>query len=282
MTVSTFATGRQWQRQRFQPSAGARRLATLPRCRQVALVDRRQSAVAGDGADRGGAAVVPRAAEQSAARRLRSNRRLARAQNLLSRTPHAVVARLPRTFITAMNALRRNKMRSALSALGVIIAVAAVIAMTEIGQGSKAAIQKTHRQHGRQHAAGSVRGGLQRRHQLRRRHASCRSLPQDAEEIARQCPAVIYVSPLVRARAQIVYGNRNWVPTFINGVGPTYLKVQEWEDFDEGEMFTDADVRNANKVALSARLSGGNSSRANLPSARSFASRTSPSGSSAC
>ena len=49
----------------------------------------------------------------------------------------------PRTFITALNALRRNKMRSALSALGVIIAVAAVIAMMEIGHGSKAAMQKT-------------------------------------------------------------------------------------------------------------------------------------------
>ena len=74
--------------------------------------------------------------------------------------------------------------------------------------------------------------------------------PQDADEIARQCPAVSYVSPMVRARAQIVYGSRNWVPTFINGVSPSFLKVQEWEDFDEGEMFTDADVRNANKVCV--------------------------------
>ena len=106
--------------------------------------------------------------------------------------------------------------------------------------------------------------------------------PQDADEIARQCPAVSYVSPLVRARAQIVYGNRNWVPTFINGVAPTFLKVQEWEDFDEGEMFTDADVRNATRCASSARPSSANSSRASRPSARNSASRTSPSASSAC
>ena len=74
--------------------------------------------------------------------------------------------------------------------------------------------------------------------------------PQDADEIARQCPAVAYVSPMVRARAQIVYGNRNWVPTFINGVAPLYLKVQEWEDFEEGGMFSDTDVRNSNKVCV--------------------------------
>ena len=74
--------------------------------------------------------------------------------------------------------------------------------------------------------------------------------PQDAEEIAKQCPAVASVSPLVNARAQLVYGNRNWVPTFINGVAPSFLKVQEWETFDEGEMFTDADVRNMNNVCV--------------------------------
>ena len=74
--------------------------------------------------------------------------------------------------------------------------------------------------------------------------------PKDADEIARQCPAIASVSPMVRARAQIVYGNRNWVPTFINGVAPDYLKVQEWEEFDEGNMFTGADVRNSNRVCV--------------------------------
>ena len=156
---------------------------------------------------------------------------------------------MPRTVITALTALRRNKMRSALSALGVIIAVAAVIAMTEIGQGAKTAIQKRIASMGANTlmvqsgaaATGGVNFGA---------GTAMTLTPQDGEEIARQCPAVLYVSPMVRARAQIVYGNRNWVPTFINGVAPVYLKIQEWEDFDEGGMFTDADVRNSNKVCV--------------------------------
>ena len=160
-----------------------------------------------------------------------------------------LVSLLPRTFVTALGALRRNKMRSALSALGVIIAVGAVIAMMEIGQGSKSAMQKSIASMGANTlmvlsgaaTSGGISFGM---------GSSMTLTPQDAEEIARQCPAVLYVSPLVRARAQLVYGNRNWVPTFINGTSPTYLKVQEWEDFDEGEMFTDADVRNANKVCV--------------------------------
>jgi macrolide transport system ATP-binding/permease protein len=160
-----------------------------------------------------------------------------------------LVSLLPRTFITALGALRRNKMRSALSALGVIIAVGAVIAMMEIGQGSKSAIQKSIASMGANTlmvlsgaaTSGGISFGM---------GSSMTLTPQDAEEIARQCPAVLYVAPLVRARAQLVYGNRNWVPTFINGTSPSYLKVQEWEDFDEGEMFTDADVRNANKVCV--------------------------------
>jgi macrolide transport system ATP-binding/permease protein len=160
-----------------------------------------------------------------------------------------LTALLPRTFITAIGALRRNKMRSALSALGVIIAVGAVIAMMEIGQGSKAAIQKSISSMGANTlmvmsgaaSSGGINFGM----------GSVMTLtPQDAEEIGRQCPAILYVSPLVRARAQIVYGSRNWVPTFINGVAPAYLNVQEWDDFDEGEMFTDTDVRNANKVCV--------------------------------
>ncbi len=156
---------------------------------------------------------------------------------------------MPRTFITAMNALRRNKMRSALSALGVIIAVAAVIAMTEIGQGSKAAMQKSISSMGANTL--SVQSGAASSGGISYGAGTAMTLtPQDADEIARQCPAVSYVSPLVRARAQIVYGSRNWVPTYINGVATSFLKVQEWEDFDEGEMFTDADVRNINQVCV--------------------------------
>ena len=129
-----------------------------------------------------------------------------------------------------------------------IIAVAAVIAMTEIGQGAKSAIQKRIASMGAntlmiQSGAAST-GGVSFG-----AGTSMTLTPQDADEIARQCPAVASVSPW-SAPAQIVYGNRNWVPTFINGVAPIYLKVQEWEDFDEGGMFSDTDVRNSTKVCV--------------------------------
>jgi HlyD family secretion protein len=74
--------------------------------------------------------------------------------------------------------------------------------------------------------------------------------PEDADEIARRCPAVSHVAPIVRVRAQIVYGNRNWVPYMINGATPSFLSVRDWEELAEGAAFTDADVRNVSKVCL--------------------------------
>jgi ABC-type antimicrobial peptide transport system permease subunit len=73
--------------------------------------------------------------------------------------------------------------------------------------------------------------------------------PQDADAIANESPAVRGVAPIVRARTQVVYGNRNWVPTFIFGTTPSYLDVREWP-IAEGNPFTDRDVRSGNKVCL--------------------------------
>jgi hypothetical protein len=74
--------------------------------------------------------------------------------------------------------------------------------------------------------------------------------PQDVDEIARCCPAVIQVAPIVRARGQVTFGNRNWVPTQIHGTTPAMLTVRDWEEMAEGAEFTDADVRGAAKVCL--------------------------------
>ena len=140
-------------------------------------------------------------------------------------------------------------MRSGLSALGVIIAVAAVIAMTEIGQGSKATLQKGIASMGANtlmiFAGTTATGGV------KQGTGSALTLtPQDASEIARQCPAVSGVAPIVRARSQIVYGNRNWVPEQITGTTPSFLVVRDWQNMAKGEMFTDRDVRNGNKVCV--------------------------------
>jgi ABC-type antimicrobial peptide transport system permease subunit len=74
--------------------------------------------------------------------------------------------------------------------------------------------------------------------------------PEDGDAIQRECPAARAVAPLARARTQVVYGNKNWVPLFIYGTSPSYLDVRDWSDLAEGDSFTDQDVRNASKVCL--------------------------------
>ncbi len=156
---------------------------------------------------------------------------------------------LPATWRTALVAIKRNKMRSALSALGVIIAVAAVIAMTEIGQGSKATLQKGIASMGANTLM--VMSGAAASGGVTHGSGSVMTLtPEDSDEIARQCSAVESVAPTVRARSQIVYGSRNWVPNQMSGTTPEFLEIRAWGDMSDGEMFTDRDVRNANKVCV--------------------------------
>jgi macrolide transport system ATP-binding/permease protein len=163
--------------------------------------------------------------------------------------PWLAVRPLPTTWRTALGALGRNKMRAGLSALGVIIAVAAVIAMTEIGQGSKATLQQSIASMGANTIM--IFAGSTNTSGVSKGVGSAVTLtPQDAKEIARQCPAVKSVAPLVRARSQIVYGNRNCVPENICGTTPSYLEVRDWNRMAAGEMFSDRDVRNSNKVCV--------------------------------
>jgi macrolide transport system ATP-binding/permease protein len=158
---------------------------------------------------------------------------------------------LPATWKTALSALRRNKMRSGLSALGVIIAVAAVIAMTEIGQGSKAMLQKSIASMGANTImifSGAATNGSTG---VNKGTGSAVTLTaSDCREIAGQCSAVQCTAPLVRTRGQIVYGNKNCVPESVYGTTPTYLAVRDWSKMAEGEMFTDRDVLGSQKVCV--------------------------------
>ena len=149
---------------------------------------------------------------------------------------------------TALHGLRRNVMRAALTTLGIVIGVAAVIAMMEIGSGSSSAIQATIASMGANNlmilpgaaASGGVSFG----------GGSVMTLtPQDAEAILAESPAVRGSVPVVRARTQVIYGNRNWVPTFIYGTTPGWLGIREW-GLAQGDMFTERDVRNASKVCV--------------------------------
>jgi ABC-type antimicrobial peptide transport system permease subunit len=154
-----------------------------------------------------------------------------------------------RTARTAVKALLRNPMRAMLTTLGIVIGVASVIAMMEIGTGSSAAVQKTIASMGanvlmvRPGAASS--GGV-----TFGAGSEMTLTPDDCEAILRLCPSVRNATPVVRARTQVVYGNRNWVPTFISGTTPAFLDVQDWTTLKEGEPFTDRDVLNGNKVCL--------------------------------
>ncbi|HQR05598.1 MAG TPA: ABC transporter permease [Gemmatales bacterium] len=156
-----------------------------------------------------------------------------------------------RTFLMSIKALKRNVMRSALTTLGIVIGVAAVIAMMEIGKGSSTAMQNTIASMGANNLL--VQPGTATSGGVNFGSGSVVTLtPQDAEAI-KDCPSVANVAPVVRARTQVVYGNRNWVPLYIYGTTPQFLKVRDWENLDDGDIFTEYDVRNGNKVCLLGR-----------------------------
>jgi macrolide transport system ATP-binding/permease protein len=156
---------------------------------------------------------------------------------------------VPATWRTAVGALRRNLMRSALTTLGIVIGVGAVIAMVEISEGSRTALIETMSSMGANMlivqsgaaASGGVSWGSGSEKTL---------TPQDAEEIGRQCSAVVAVAPQVQGSGQVVNGNRNWVPMAMYGTTPAYLAIRDWQYMDEGEMFSDRDVSAASKVCV--------------------------------
>jgi ABC-type antimicrobial peptide transport system permease subunit len=154
-----------------------------------------------------------------------------------------------RILRTSLRALRRNVLRAALTTLGIVIGVAAVIAMMEIGNGSTMAIQRTIATMGAFNllvfpgnmATAGVSFGS---------GSTVTLTPGDADAIVLECPSVSAAAPVVRTRTQIVYGNRNWAPNTMMGTTPAYLEVRDWTEMAEGEAFTDRDVRNCSKVCL--------------------------------
>jgi ABC-type antimicrobial peptide transport system permease subunit len=153
-----------------------------------------------------------------------------------------------RTLRTALHALRRNIMRSVLTCLGIIIGVAAVIAMMEIGQGSADAIQQTIARLGANvvqidpddSASAGVSTGTGGQVTL---------TPEDCQAIARECDGVRLTAPSVNCRKQAIYGNRNWYPRNTIGTTPDFFLIRDWP-VQEGSYFTDDDVRAAAAVCL--------------------------------
>ncbi len=156
---------------------------------------------------------------------------------------------VPRALNTVMHSLRRNFVRSALTTLGIIIGISAVITMMEVGQGAKKAVQASISSMGANvililpgaaSAAGIIFGS-----------GSVQTLtPADAEEILRECPGVQSIAPIVRARTQVIYKDSNWIPLFILGTTPDFLKARDWEPLQDGVGFTDRDVRTGMQICL--------------------------------
>jgi ABC-type antimicrobial peptide transport system permease subunit len=155
------------------------------------------------------------------------------------------------TLRMAFNALRLNVMRTGLTILGISIGIAAVIATVEIGQGTSSQVKRTIESMGANMlmvwpgastSSGVNFGG----------GSSVTLTPADAIalEDPDRCPALIAVAPVVRARTQIVYNNKNWVPQYLYGTTPRFLEIREWEDMGEGSSFSDMDVAAQREVCL--------------------------------
>ena len=148
----------------------------------------------------------------------------------------------------SINAVASNKMRSFLSMLGIIIGVAAVIAMMSIGQGSKESIRRELSAMGTNLL--TIRPGAdQGPGGVRQDPSSMQTLKMaDYERIVAEKKLVQYVSPEVSASGQVVYGNSN-TSAAIYGETPEYLDIKQWT-VEEGVCFTEEDVHKSAKVCV--------------------------------
>ncbi|MGA7160377.1 MAG: ABC transporter permease [Bacteroidota bacterium] len=143
--------------------------------------------------------------------------------------------------------LGRNKLRSFLTMLGIIIGVGAVIAMMAVGTGAQVSIQQQIASLGTNVILifpGSINQGG-----VRSGTGSVTTLnAEDLAAIQTQCPSVAMVSPVIMTSGQLVFGEQNW-GTRITGSNPEYLDIRSWP-LSSGASFTDADVRSATKVCI--------------------------------
>jgi putative ABC transport system permease protein len=158
--------------------------------------------------------------------------------------------RIGSTFNVALRALRRNKMRSVLTALGIIIGVGAVIAMVGIGNGAKAQVEAQIASLGQNVIL--IFSGSTTSSGIRTGWGGAGTLKvEDAEAIRREVPGVVGVSEEVVSTTQVAAGNQNWF-TRIYGESADYFDIRQWPLAD-GAPFTPQDVRSANKVCVIGR-----------------------------
>lgn len=150
-------------------------------------------------------------------------------------------------FKIAIRAIAANKMRSFLTALGIIIGIAAVIIMLAIGQGSKASIKANIAEMGSNMIM--ISPGADMRGGVRQDASSMETLKQaDYQSIKDECNYISAISPTVNSSGQWIYGNNN-TQSSIYGVNQDYLSIRQLKVAD-GEMFTDTDIKAASKVCF--------------------------------
>ena len=150
------------------------------------------------------------------------------------------------TLRIALRALAKNKMRASLTVLGVVIGIAAVTTMVSVGQSAGELVRSQFDALGtnvivvmpQRQRRGGVRSG-----------SSVSLTADDSKAISEECPAVLATSPIVGTQSHVVYGNSNWSPREMFGVGADYLTVRNW-DLRRGGFFTDREVLSAAKVCV--------------------------------
>ena len=150
------------------------------------------------------------------------------------------------TLRIAFRALAKNKMRASLTVLGVVIGIAAVTAMVSVGQSAGALVQGQFESLGTNVVivmpSRMRRGGV-------RQGTTVTLTAADAKAISEECFSVRSASPIVGFSAQVIYGNSNWRPRELYGVGQQYLTVRNW-GLSRGGFFTERDINSAAKVCV--------------------------------
>jgi ABC-type antimicrobial peptide transport system permease subunit len=140
-------------------------------------------------------------------------------------------------------------MRSALTCVGIVIGIAAVIVLMEVGKGTAYAVRQTIASLGANFI--QVEAGASSSSGVHSGAGTCLTLtPPDCAAILQECSTVQWAAPGVDCRAQVIYRGRNWQPWKVLGTSPAYLSVRNWTNLQEGEPFTDMDVLRGARVCL--------------------------------
>lgn len=150
------------------------------------------------------------------------------------------------TMRIALRALSKNKMRAGLTVLGVVIGIAAVTTMVSVGQSAGELVQRQFEALGTNVLL--VFPGSRRREGVQQ-SGSPTLTAADAQAVAQECPAVLAASPVVWSGGQVIFGNVNWSPNEMIGVGTDYLTVRNWQ-LRVGDFFTEREISSAEKVCV--------------------------------